>query len=40
VKIKYRHPKDASLEWTGRGRQPRWVVEWLAGGGKIEGLAV
>jgi DNA-binding protein H-NS len=40
VKVKYRHPKDASLEWTGRGRQPRWVVDWLAGGGKIEGLAV
>jgi DNA-binding protein H-NS len=40
VKVKYRHPKDASLQWTGRGRQPRWVAEWLAGGGKIEGLAV
>lgn len=40
VKVKYRHPKDASLEWTGRGRQPKWVVEWLANGGKIEGLAV
>lgn len=40
VKVKYRHPKDASLAWTGRGRQPKWVVEWLAKGGKIEALAV
>ena len=40
VKAKYRHPKDASLEWTGRGRQPRWVVEWLAGGGALEALAI
>jgi DNA-binding protein H-NS len=40
VKAKYRHPKDASLEWTGRGRQPKWVVEFLAKGGKIEALAI
>ncbi|NJD25578.1 MAG: H-NS histone family protein [Betaproteobacteria bacterium] len=40
VKVKYRHPKDASLAWTGRGRQPKWVVEYLAKGGKIEALAV
>lgn len=40
VKVKYRHPKDATLEWTGRGRQPKWVVEFLAKGGKIEALAV
>ena len=40
VKVKYRHPQDASLEWTGRGRQPKWVVEWLGKGNKIEALAV
>ncbi len=40
VKVKYRHPKDAALEWTGRGRQPKWVVEWLSAGGKMESLAV
>jgi DNA-binding protein H-NS len=40
VKVKYRHPQDASLEWTGRGRQPKWVVEWVAKGSKIEALAV
>lgn len=25
VAIKYRHPDDASLTWTGRGRRPRWM---------------
>jgi DNA-binding protein H-NS len=40
VKVKYRHPQDASLEWTGRGRQPKWVVEWLGKGNKIGALAV
>jgi DNA-binding protein H-NS len=25
VPIKYRHPDDASLTWTGRGRRPRWL---------------
>ena len=33
VKVKYRHPDNPALEWTGRGRQPKWVAEWLAAGG-------
>lgn len=40
VAIKYRHPQDESLSWTGRGRQPRWIVEYLANGGMLEQLAV
>jgi DNA-binding protein H-NS len=40
VKVKYRHPENAALEWTGRGRQPKWVAEWMAKGGKMESLAV
>lgn len=24
--VKYRHPKDPSLTWTGRGRMPNWLV--------------
>lgn len=39
VAIKYRHPQDSSLTWTGRGRQPKWVVEYLATG-TLEQLAV
>lgn len=40
VAVKYRHPKDASLQWTGRGRQPKWVQDWLGNGGKIDKLKV
>ena len=40
VKVKYRHPENASLEWTGRGRQPKWVAEWLAKGGALDSLTV
>lgn len=38
VAVKYRHPTDATLAWTGRGRQPKWVVAFLASGGAIEHL--
>lgn len=39
VAVKYRHPQDSTLSWTGRGRQPKWLVEFLASGGRIEQLA-
>jgi DNA-binding protein H-NS len=32
VAVQYRNPQDTSQEWTGRGRQPRWVKELLASG--------
>ena len=40
VKVKYRHPQNADLEWTGRGRKPKWVEEWLASGATIDALLV
>lgn len=40
VAAKYRHPENSGLEWTGRGRQPKWVAEFLAAGGNIEQLAI
>lgn len=40
AKVKYRHPEQASLTWTGRGRQPKWVAEWMAAGKALEALAV
>jgi DNA-binding protein H-NS len=40
VAVKYRHPQDASLEWTGRGRKPKWVEAWLANGGSLDNLTV
>ena len=36
----YKHSGDATLAWTGRGRQPKWVVAFLANGGTLEQLAV
>jgi DNA-binding protein H-NS len=36
VAPKYQHPQDPSLTWSGRGRQPRWLVAELKKGKKIE----
>lgn len=40
VKVKYRHPSDATLEWTGRGRKPKWVEAWVLGGASLDDLLV
>lgn len=32
VAAKYRHPDDADKTWSGRGRQPIWVVAMSAAG--------
>ncbi|CDG83409.1 H-NS histone family protein [Janthinobacterium agaricidamnosum] len=32
VAVRYRNPNDASQQWTGRGRQPKWVKEWTDSG--------
>jgi DNA-binding protein H-NS len=40
VAVKYKHPSDATLAWTGRGRQPKWVVSFLANGGALDQLLV
>lgn len=37
IKVKYRHPTDRSLVWTGRGRRPKWLV---AEGGDVERFRV
>ena len=29
---KFRHPDDSTKQWSGRGRQPGWVKDWLAAG--------
>jgi DNA-binding protein H-NS len=34
----YQNPKDVSQTWTGRGRQPRWVADHIAGGGQLGDL--
>lgn len=40
VRVKYRHPDNAELQWTGRGRKPKWVEAWLANGGSLDSLTV
>ena len=36
--VKYAHPENSSLTWTGRGRKPKWVVEALAAGNALSDL--
>lgn len=40
VMPKYRHPENAALEWTGRGRQPMWVKAWVEAGGSLDSLRI
>lgn len=30
VAVKYRHPENPAVGWSGRGRKPQWVIDWLA----------
>lgn len=38
--VKYRHPQEHTLTWSGRGRQPKWVDAYLANGGSLVSLDV
>lgn len=40
VAVRYRNPNDSAQQWTGRGRQPKWVKEWLDSGKLIDLLRV
>jgi DNA-binding protein H-NS len=40
VAAKYAHPSDRSLTWTGRGKKPRWVSEWLDSGKSLDDLKI
>ena len=40
VAPKYKNPANASETWTGRGRQPRWVADALAGGKSLNDLLI
>jgi DNA-binding protein H-NS len=37
---KYRNPDDPSETWAGRGRQPRWIVEQLSLGKKVDDFRI
>jgi hypothetical protein len=39
--VRYRHPDHpTTLTWSGRGRQPKWVREWVEGGKSLDDLLV
>jgi DNA-binding protein H-NS len=40
VPVKYRHPDNPTLSWSGRGKRPAWVNEALASGKTLEDLLV
>ena len=37
---KYANPADQSETWSGKGRKPAWVSEYVATGKKIEDLLI
>lgn len=40
VVVQFRNPANAEEQWTGRGRQPKWVKEWLEAGKALDALRV
>ena len=40
VAVRYQHPSDASLRWTGRGRKPLWVEKWVASGYQLNDIDI
>jgi DNA-binding protein H-NS len=40
IPMRYQHPENPQLQWTGRGMQPRWVRAWIAENGAIDGLLI
>ncbi|MGK5020075.1 H-NS histone family protein [Janthinobacterium lividum] len=40
VAVRYRNADNATEQWTGRGRQPRWVKKWVESDKSIDLLRV
>ena len=40
VAVKYRHPENPELTWTGRGKTPKWITIWLEEGKEMTALVV
>lgn len=40
VRPQYRNPTDSSQTWSGRGRQPRWIVDGLANGKTLDSFRI
>jgi DNA-binding protein H-NS len=37
--VKYRNPANPEQGWSGHGRRPQWVLDWLAQGKAMDELA-
>ena len=37
---KYRHPENAAITWSGRGRRPQWFIDHMNSGNDPSTLAV
>ena len=37
---KYRHPENAEITWSGRGRKPGWIRDALAAGKSLDAFAI
>ncbi|QBE64493.1 H-NS histone family protein [Pseudoduganella lutea] len=40
VAARFRNPGDSGQQWTGRGRQPKWVKDWVDSGKSIDDLRI
>ena len=40
VAPRFRNPNNTAQQWTGRGRQPNWVKEWVAEGNEMDLLKI
>ena len=40
VAVQFRFEDDSKKQWTGRGRQPNWVKEWVAAGKSLDEIRV
>ncbi|MDQ1924611.1 H-NS histone family protein [Massilia pseudoviolaceinigra] len=38
--MKYQNPNDAAQQWSGRGRQPAWVKEWIETGKSLDEVQI
>ncbi len=37
---RYRNPSNAAETWTGKGRKPGWVVNYLDNGGDLDNIRI
>jgi DNA-binding protein H-NS len=36
--LKYHHPENPGIGWSGHGRRPQWIIDWLAQDKPLETL--